>query len=96
VKPLAEAASGLATRASRLTLASLRLPKRWAAWTLALAVLVRSSRSRRDASSTAWRDASKSTGVMGDRFWTRGPMLLCAPAPSRRAARPATPRPFST
>ena len=77
VKPLAEAASGLATRASRLTLASLRLPKRWAAWTLALAVLVAFfAVPAGRILDLPWRDASKSTGVMGDRFWNPGPMLL--------------------
>src|SRR5262245_66477728 len=34
VKPLAEAASGIATRAKRLTLASAGLRKRWVAWSL--------------------------------------------------------------
>jgi predicted CXXCH cytochrome family protein len=77
VKPLAEAASGLATRARRLTLAQLRLSKRWTAWALALAVLVAffavpSGR----IFNLPWRTASLSTGVTGDRFWNPGPMLL--------------------
>src|SRR5262249_14919757 len=66
VKPLAEAASGLATRARRLTLAQLWLSKRWTAWALALAVLVAffaipSGR----VLDLPWRDASKSGGITG-------------------------------
>ena len=77
VKPLAEAASGLATRAGRLTLASLRLPKRWAAWTLAalVAVLFFAVPAGRILD-LPWRAASQSTGVTGDRFWNPGPMVL--------------------
>src|SRR5262245_62311662 len=68
VKPLAEAASGLATRARRLTLAQLWLSKRWTAWALALAVVVAffalpSGR----IFDLPWRTASLSTGVTGDR-----------------------------
>jgi hypothetical protein len=88
VKPLAEAASGLATRARRLTLASLRLPKRWAAWLLAILVLVMFfAIPAGRILDLPWRDASKSTGVTGDRFWNPGPMLLAhQPIETRCAA----------
>jgi predicted CXXCH cytochrome family protein len=77
VKPLAEAASGLATRASRLTLASLRLPKRWAAWALALLVLVLFfALPAGRILDLPWRAASQSPGVTGDRFWNPGPVML--------------------
>ncbi len=77
VKPLAEAASGLATRASRLTLASLRLPKRWAAWALALLVLVLFfALPAGRILDLPWRAASQSPSVTGDRFWNPGPVML--------------------
>jgi len=88
VKPLAEAASGLATRASRLTLASLKLPKRAAAWTLAVLVLllffaVPAGR----IFDLPWRAAAQSPGVTGDRFWNPGPMMLAhQPIATRCAA----------
>ena len=88
VKPLAEAASGLATRASRLTLASLRLPKRWAAWALALAVLALFfALPAGRILDLPWRAASQSTGITGDRFWNPGPMILAhQPIETRCAA----------
>jgi len=88
VKPLAEAASGLATRAGRLTLASLRLPKRWAAWALALLVLVMFfALPAGRIFDLPWRAASQSPGVTGDRFWNPGPMILAhQPIETRCAA----------
>jgi Cytochrome c7 and related cytochrome c len=88
VKPLEEAASGLATRADRLTLASLKLPKRWAAWALAALVLalffaIPAGRIL----DLPWRGASESAGVTGDRFWNPGPVMLAhQPIAARCAA----------
>lgn len=77
VKPLAEAASGLATRASRLTLASLKLPKRSAAWALAVLVLLLFfALPAGRIFDLPWREAAQSSGVTGDRFWNPGPMML--------------------
>jgi hypothetical protein len=88
VKPLAEAASGLETRAGRLTLASLGVPKRWVAWALAIAVVaaffaIPAGRIL----DLPWRAAAQSSGVTGDRFWNPGPLLLAhQPIATRCAA----------
>jgi predicted CXXCH cytochrome family protein len=88
VKPLAEAASGIATRAGRLTLASLRLPKRWLAWALAVAVLVTFfAIPAGRIFDLPWRAASQAAGFTGDRFWKPGSMLLAhQPIETRCAA----------
>jgi Cytochrome c7 and related cytochrome c len=88
VKPLAEAASGLATRAGRLTIASLGLRKRWVGWALALliAVLFFTIPAGR-VLDLPWRAAAQSGGVTGDRFWNPGPMMLAhQPIETRCAA----------
>ncbi|HUL92112.1 MAG TPA: cytochrome c3 family protein [Burkholderiales bacterium] len=88
VKPLAEAASGLTTRAGRLTLASLKLSKRWTSW--ALLVLVLALFFALPAGrilDLPWRAASQSPGVTGDRFWNPGPVVLAhQPVETRCAA----------
>ena len=75
VHPL-EAAPALAARASELTLGSLGLTKRWAAWLWALAVLliflvVPMGR----VLDLPWRGASQ-TALFGDKFWNPGPVTL--------------------
>jgi len=75
VRPL-EAASDLATRSSQLTLGSLGLTKRGAAWLWALIVLglfvaLPSGR----VLDLPWRDAAK-VSTFGDRFWNPGPLML--------------------
>jgi hypothetical protein len=88
VKPLAEAASGLATRAGRLTLASLGLRKRWVGWALAVLVLVLFfAIPAGRILDLPWSAASGSSGVTGDRFWNPGPMVLAhQPVATRCAA----------
>lgn len=71
-----EIAPGLLTRTSQLTLGSLGLTKRWAAWLWGLAVLIAfllipAGR----VLDLPWRDAAQKAGV-GDRFWNPGPLLL--------------------
>jgi len=75
VRPL-EAASDLASRASQLTLGSLGLTKRWAAWFWAFVVLgffVALPAGR--VLDLPWRD-SATASVFGDRFWNPGPLVL--------------------
>jgi len=87
-KPLAEAASGLATRARRLTLAQLWLSKRWTGWALALAVLVAFlAVPAGRILDLPWRATAQAGGVTGDRFWNPGPMMLAhQPIETRCAA----------
>ena len=75
VHPL-EATPALAARASELTLGSLGLTKRWAAWLWALAVLfafflVPAGRVLH----LPWKEASQHA-AFGDRFWNPGPVML--------------------
>src|SRR5437868_1494353 len=75
VHPL-EATPALAARASELTLGSLGLTKRWAAWLWALAVIfiflvVPMGR----VLDLPWRGAAQSA-LFGDRFWNPGPVSL--------------------
>jgi predicted CXXCH cytochrome family protein len=75
VHPL-EAMPALAARSSELTLGSLGLTKRWAAWLWALAVLilflvVPAGR----VLDLPWRQAAQ-TAAFGDRFWNPGPVML--------------------
>jgi hypothetical protein len=88
VKPLAEAASGLATRAHRLTIASLGLRKRWVGWTLALAIVVLFfAIPAGRVLDLPWRATAQKGGVTGDRFWNPGPMMLAhQPIETRCAA----------
>ena len=77
VRPAPEVASGIATRATRLTLAASGLPKRWASWGLlvALAVvffLVPAGR----VLDLPWKDAAGQGVFASDRFWNPGPVLL--------------------
>lgn len=74
-RPL-EGARDLASRASKLTLGSLGITKRWAAWGCGLAVLViflaiPAGR----VLDLPWRNAAQQLGI-GDRFWNPGPVLL--------------------
>jgi predicted CXXCH cytochrome family protein len=88
VKPLAEAASGLATRARRLTLAQLWLSKRWTGWALAIAVLIAFfAVPAGRVLDLPWRATAQAGGVTGDRFWNPGPMILAhQPIETRCAA----------
>ena len=88
VKPLAEAASGLATRARRLTLASLWLSKRWTGWALVALVLVAFlAIPAGRVLDLPWRAAAQAGGLTGDRFWNPGPMILAhQPVETRCAA----------
>jgi predicted CXXCH cytochrome family protein len=75
VRPL-EVAPGLASRTSRLTLGSLGLTKRWAAWGLGLAILVAflivpAAR----VLELPWARAGAALGL-GDRMWNPGPVTL--------------------
>jgi predicted CXXCH cytochrome family protein len=75
VRPL-EAARDLASRSSSLTLGSLGITKRWAAWIWGLTVLViflaiPAGR----VLDLPWRNAAQQLGI-GDRFWNPGPVLL--------------------
>lgn len=71
-----EAAAGLASRATQLTLGSLGLTKRWAAWLWALVVLgaflVLPAGRVLD---LPWSQAAQSS-AFGDRFWNPGPLML--------------------
>lgn len=75
VRPL-EIATDLRARASRLTLGSLGLTKRWAAWAWALMVLalflaIPAAR----VLDLPWRVADNAFGV-SDKFWNPGPVML--------------------
>jgi predicted CXXCH cytochrome family protein len=75
VHPL-ESGGDLATRSRHLTLGSLGLTKRWAAWLWALIVLglfllLPAGR----VLDLPWRDAAQSS-TFGDRFWNPGPVIL--------------------
>src|SRR5687767_2142432 len=75
VRPL-EAASDFASRSRQLTLGSLGLTKRWAAWLWALVVLgffVALPAGR--VLDLPWGDSAKSS-AFGDRFWIPGPVVL--------------------
>jgi hypothetical protein len=75
LRPL-DAARDLASRSSNLTLASLGITKRWAAWVWGLTVLaiflaIPAGR----VLDLPWRNAAQQVGI-GDRFWNPGPVLL--------------------
>lgn len=74
-RPL-DAARDLSSRTSQLTLASLGITKRWAAWAWGLTVIaiflaIPAGR----VLDLPWRDAAQKLGI-GDRFWNPGPVLL--------------------
>jgi hypothetical protein len=74
VHPL-PAAGGLASHASRLTLAAHRLPKRGAAWALAIAILLLGFAVPAGRVLHApWHAAADS--AVGDRLWDPGPLIL--------------------
>ncbi|HEX5130267.1 MAG TPA: hypothetical protein VFV90_11000, partial [Usitatibacter sp.] len=71
-----EATGDFSTRASRLTLGSLGLTKRWAAWlwglmVLALFLALPAGR----VLDLPWRDAAQQS-TYGDRFWNPGPVMF--------------------
>jgi predicted CXXCH cytochrome family protein len=71
-----EVGAGLASRTSQLTLGSLGLTKRWAAWLWALVVLglfllLPAGR----VLDLPWSQAAQ-TAAFGDRFWNPGPLML--------------------
>ena len=75
VRPL-EAGEDFVSRNDRLTLASLGLTKRWAAWAwgitvVAVFLLLPAGR----VLDLPWRDAAQKMGI-GDRFWNPGPLML--------------------
>jgi predicted CXXCH cytochrome family protein len=79
VRPLEEAGGGgdLRSRATHLTLASLKVPKRWAAWLLLLIVAVvfffiPAGR----VLDLPWHQASEKDMIAGDKFWNPGPVIL--------------------
>jgi len=75
VHPL-ESAGDLASRASHLTLGSIGLTKRWAAWAWALAVLAAFlALPAGRVLGLPWADVSQQLGF-GDRSWNPGPVLL--------------------
>ena len=75
VRPL-EALGDLSTRAGKLTLGSLGLTKRWAAWLWALIVLaVFFALPAGRVLDLPWREAAQAS-TYGDRFWNPGPVML--------------------
>jgi predicted CXXCH cytochrome family protein len=86
VRPL-EAATDLASRTSRRTLASLGVPKRWASWLLVAGVLaaflaIPAGR----VLDLPWKALTPVSSV-GDRFWNPGPVMLAhQPIESKCAA----------
>jgi len=80
-------AADLASRTSQRTLASLGLPKRWAAWAMAIGVaVVFLAIPAGRVLDLPWKDVAQTSGV-GDRFWNPGPLILAhQPIESRCAA----------
>src|SRR6185436_16276873 len=75
VRPLG-VAEDLASRTSQLTLGSLGLSKRWAAWLWALVVLALFlALPAGRVFDLPWRQAAQSA-TFGDRFWNPGALLL--------------------
>ena len=75
VRP-AEVTADLASRTSKMTLASVGISKRWTAWTLALILLaaclvIPASR----VLDMPWKDAAAKSGL-GDGVWNPGPVML--------------------
>lgn len=78
VRPLEEVASGdIRERATRLSLASLRIPKRPVAWLLfiVLAIVFFAIPAGR-VLDLPWQAASEKNNIAGDRFWNPGPVIL--------------------
>ena len=81
-----EVPADLASRTSQLTLGSLGLTKRWAAWmwaaiVLALFLIVPAGR----VLDLPWRDAAQGA-TFGDRFWNPGPVVLAHQPVEQRCA----------
>jgi hypothetical protein len=85
VRPL-EVPADLASRTSQLTLGSLGLTKRWAAWlwaAIVLAVFLALPAGR--VLDLPWRDAAQGA-AFGDRFWNPGPLVLAHQPIEQRCA----------
>ena len=78
VRPLEEVTTGdIRTRATKLSIASLKLPKRMVAWALLVVVavlffLIPAGR----VLDLPWQAASEQNAITGDRFWNPGPVIL--------------------
>ena len=71
-----ELGSDLASRTSQRTLASLAISKRWAAWAVAIAVIVAFlAIPAGRVLDLPWKDATE-TAPVGDKFWNPGPVML--------------------
>ena len=82
-----EIGADLASRTSKRTLASLAIPKRWAAWALLIGVIVAFlAIPAARVLDLPWKEAA-SDARFGDRFWNPGPVMLAhQPIESRCAA----------
>lgn len=77
MRPADAATAEFSTRSQKLTLASLRLPKRWASWLLFLVVAgVFFALPAGRVLELPWHAASQDVLMASDRFWNPGPVLL--------------------
>ncbi|QJR10918.1 hypothetical protein DSM104443_01988 [Usitatibacter rugosus] len=78
VRPLEAATTGdIRSRATKLSLSSLRLPKRWAAWAFFVILgIVFFALPAARVLDLPWRAASEANAITGDRFWNPGPVIL--------------------